>query len=101
MAGYELVAGPDVEADITSSYEWYEREQPGLGRAFLHAIEEVTSQIEAGPFKYQELRSGIRRALAKQFPYAVYFAVEGEVVVVLAVLHASRSPTRWQRRRTT
>lgn len=38
------------------------------------------------------LRSGIRRALVHRFPYAVYFAVEDDVVVVLAVLHASRDP---------
>jgi hypothetical protein len=30
------------------------------------------------------------------FPYAVYFAVEAQFVVVLAVLHASRDPAAWQ-----
>jgi hypothetical protein len=44
------------------------------------------------------LRSGIRRALTKRFPYAVYFAVDGDVVVVLAVLQVSRDPAEWHRR---
>jgi plasmid stabilization system protein ParE len=43
--------------------------------------------------------SGIRRALLRRFPYAVYFAVERDVVVILAVLHVSRDPAEWQRRR--
>jgi plasmid stabilization system protein ParE len=38
--------------------------------------------------KYRELRSGIRRTILRRFPYAVYFAVEENVVVILAVLHA-------------
>jgi plasmid stabilization system protein ParE len=50
-------------------------------------------------FGYQDLRLGIRRALLRRFPYAVYFAVDGDVVVVIAVLHASRDPAEWQRRR--
>jgi plasmid stabilization system protein ParE len=49
--------------------------------------------------RYQDLRSGIRRALLRRFLYAVYFAVEADVVVVLAVLHVSRDPAEWQRRR--
>ena len=32
-------------------------------------------------------------------PYAVYFAVEGAVIVVLAVLYVSRDRAEWQRRR--
>ena len=56
-------------------------------------------RVADGPLQYQHLRSGIRRALVRRFPYAVYFAVEDAVVVVLAVLHASRDPAEWQRRR--
>jgi plasmid stabilization system protein ParE len=36
--------------------------------------------------------------LVRRFPYIVYFSVETTVIVVLAVLHASRDPAEWQRR---
>jgi hypothetical protein len=36
--------------------------------------------------------------MLKRFPYAVFFAVEDEIIVVLAVLHTSRNPAEWQRR---
>jgi len=68
---YRLVAEPRVNLDVAAAYQWYENEEP------LH---------------YQALRSGIRRALLRRFPYAVYFAVEGDLVVVLA------DPAAWQRR---
>ena len=56
-------------------------------------------RIADDPFRYQDLQSGVRRILLRRFPYAVYFAVEPEAVVVLAVLHVSRDPAEWQRRR--
>ena len=47
------------------------------------------------PFRYQYLRSGTRRALLRRFRKAVYFAVEGDAVVV-AVLHAAHDAAEWQ-----
>ena len=61
-------------------------------------LQALWDRIADGPLKYQHLRAGIRRALLKRFPYAVYFAIEADVVVVAAVLHASRDPAEWQRR---
>ena len=60
---------------------------------------ELPVRIQDGPLRYQDLRDGIRRALLRRFPYAVYFAIEREFVVVVAVLRASRDPEEWQRRR--
>jgi plasmid stabilization system protein ParE len=96
---YRLVAEPRVGLDVAAAYQWYENEQPGLGQEFLGRLRAVYDQIAAGPLHYQDLRAGIRRALLRRFPYAVYFAVEGDLVIVLAVLHASRDPAEWQRRR--
>lgn len=99
MSEYRLVSEPKADLDIEAAFEWYEKEQPGLGGEFLDELRTTYHRIVDGPFKYQHLRSGIRRALLRRFPYAVYFAVEGTVIVVLAVLHASRDPAEWQRRR--
>jgi plasmid stabilization system protein ParE len=98
LTDYRLVAEPRVYLDVAATYQWYENEQPGLGLEFLDQLRAVYDRIAAGPFQYQDLRSGIRRALLRRFPYVVYFAVEADVVIVLAVLHASRDPAEWQRR---
>jgi len=98
LTDYRLVAEPRVYFDVAATYQWYENEQPGLGLEFLDQLRAVYDRIAAGPFQYQDLRSGIRRALLRRFPYVVYFAVEADVVIVLAVLHASRDPAEWQRR---
>jgi plasmid stabilization system protein ParE len=48
------------------------------------------------PAQFPEVEPGIRRALARRFPFAVYFLDEADAVVVLAVLHVRRSPPRWR-----
>jgi plasmid stabilization system protein ParE len=95
---YRIEAEPSVEADVEASFDWYEDEQIGLGFEFLDQLRAAYLRILDGPFKYVELRSGIRRALTKRFPYAIYFSIEGSIVVVLAVLHTARDPAEWQRR---
>ena len=99
MTDYRLVAEPRADLDVAATFDWYETEQAGLGREFLDELRATYDRVAAGPLAYQDLRSGIRRALVRRFPYAVYFAVEGDVIVVLAVLHVSRDPAEWQRRR--
>jgi plasmid stabilization system protein ParE len=89
---YRLVSEPQADLDIEGAFQWYEREQPGLGLDFLDELRAAYDRIVEGPLKYQHLRSGVRRALLRRFPYAVYFAVEQTVIVVLAVLHVSRDP---------
>ena len=98
MSQYRIEAGPDVDADIEAAFEWYEAEEPDLGFEFLDELRGAYQRILEGPLKYQVLRSGIRRALTRRFPYGIYFSIEAEVIVIVAVLHTARDPTEWQRR---
>jgi len=98
VTDYHLVTAPGVDRDVEATYQWYEREQAGLGADFIDELRAAYDRIAAKLLSYQEFDAGIRRALLRRFPYAVYFAVEASTVVVLAVLHVSRDPAAWQRR---
>jgi len=95
---YRIEAEPSVDADIEAAFQWYESEEPGLGFEFVDELRHAYRRILNGPFKYEALRSGIRRVITRRFPYAIYFSVENEVIVVVAVLHTARDPAEWQRR---
>ena len=99
MTEYRLISEPPADVDVEAAFGWYENERQRLGLEFLDELRAAYDRIADGPLKYRELRGGIRRALLRRFPYAVYFAIEGAVVVVVAVLHASRDPAEWQRLR--
>ena len=99
MTEYRLVAAPRADLDVAAAHQWYENERAGLGLQFLDQLSNAYDRIVEDPLRYQDLDAGVRRAFLRRFPYAVYFAVESDVVVVLAVLHVSRDPAEWQRRR--
>ena len=99
MTKYRVVSASRADLDVEAAFDWYENERPGLGVEFLEELRGAYDRIADGPLKYQLLRSDIRRALLKRFPYAVYFAVEVDVVIVVTVLHANRDPAEWQRGR--
>lgn len=98
MKQYRILSDIAADADIQAAFEWYESEQLGLGLEFLDEVRASYGRILDGPFKYQELRSGIRRALTRRFPYGIYFLVEDDLIVVIAVLDTARDPTEWQYR---
>lgn len=99
MNDYQLVSQPLADLDVEAAFFWYESQRPGLGVEFIEQLRAAYDRIVHGPLAYQQLRSGIRRALLRRFPYGVFFAVENRTIVVLAVLHVSRDPAEWQRRR--
>jgi len=81
-----------------TAFEWYEREQVGLGFEFLDELRAAYNRLISYPLAYQVQRLGIRRALTRRFPYAVFYCIEEEVIVILAVLHTARDPAEWQHR---
>ena len=95
---YRLLSIQEVDSDIESAFTWYERERIGLGLEFLAEVRAAYDRIVESPQKYEVIRSGIRRALTRRFPYAVYFSIAEDAIVILAVIHASRDPAEWQRR---
>jgi plasmid stabilization system protein ParE len=98
VSDYRLVSTLEADHEIESAFLWYEKELAGLGHEFLEELRKTYNQIVDGPLKYPKLRSNTRRALLKRFPYAVYFVIDSETIVVLAVFHTSRDPVQWQRR---
>jgi plasmid stabilization system protein ParE len=97
---YRLVSQPDADLDVETAFAWYEAQREGLGFGFLYEIRNAYDRIVSGPTRYRVLRDGVRRVLLRRFPYAAYFAIESDALVVLAVLQIARDPTAWQSRAT-
>ncbi len=83
---YRLLAEARVAQDLLRARRYYERQREGLGDKFLAEISATYDRLIDNPLKYRVLRSEIRRALCKRFPFSVFFTVEDETILVLAVL---------------
>jgi plasmid stabilization system protein ParE len=65
---YRLETTRAVELEVEAAFEWYEREQTGLGFEFLGELRAAYRRIVDNPLAYQILRSGIRRTRHKSHP---------------------------------
>jgi hypothetical protein len=86
-----------AEGDLEEGYRFYESHSPGLGSYFLDSLySDIDSLAYFGGI--HQVVFGYHRQLSKRFPFAVYYRVIDNVVVVFAVLDCRRNPS-WIRKR--
>lgn len=89
---------PEAEADIEEAAAWYEKQREGLGVEFLDEILSIFETISCNPNMYPVVYRHAHRAVIHRFPFGIYYRIEGKMIVVVAVMHGSRHPKRWQKR---
>ena len=89
---YALRFLPEVEEDVIGGYAWYEAKSPGLGEEFLRIFYACAGEIAHGPLLYPKAHDELRRCLLRRFPYAVYFAIKDDNVIVFGLFHCARDP---------
>lgn len=92
-----LVITADAHTDMLDAAIWYEMKQPGWGDVFTTAIEATINKIVRAPEIYAPVKGPVRRAILQRFPFSVYYKLESDRVVILAIIHASRHPDTWNR----
>lgn len=93
-----LVFHPAAQEELDAAYAWYEGELKGSGEALLAEVRNVLQRIDENPAAYAQVYRDVRRGLTRRFPYGVFYRIETERIVVLAVYHGSRDPEGWQGR---
>ena len=84
--------------DLEEAAGWYESKQSGLGRRFLEEINLSLERVQESPLSFAIAEDEIRRSVVSRFPYCIYFIVETDRVVVIAIVHARRHAHRWKSR---
>ena len=94
----DLILRPAAAADVEEAFSWYELQRRGLGDEFLASVNEALHEVAAYPRRQAFVFRDTRRVLLKRFPYAVFYRVYPNAVVVVACMHAKCNPLRWRRR---
>jgi toxin ParE1/3/4 len=94
----EIVVRPEAAREVQEAFDWYEEKSEGLGLEFLRAADACMAGIKRNPLASPALHGDVRRALLRKFPYAIFYVVTEERIVVLACFHAKRDPVDWVRR---
>ncbi len=81
-----------AERDLEEGYRFYERQSVGLGSYFLDS---VYSDIDSLSYfaGIHPVIFGYYRLLCKRFPFAVYYKILQDEVMVWAVLGCRRNPS--------
>lgn len=87
-----------AEQEFADAEERYEGSQEGLGAEFYQEIDHAISEIALHPIRWPTAHGDVRRLLANRFPYAIFYQVRINEVVIVAIMHTSRSPGYWRRR---
>lgn len=88
----EIRLREEAEEDLSEAAIWYQQQQKGLGYEFLDEVFEVSQSIKNHPFAYPIVHREVRRALIYRFPFGIFYRIEGEAIVIFAIMHASRNP---------
>jgi plasmid stabilization system protein ParE len=86
-----------AETDLEQGYLFYEQQQVGLGTYFLDALySDIDSLCFYGGIHLKLW--GYHRLLSKHFPFAVYYYLVEDTVLVMAILDCRRNPS-WIRKK--
>ena len=89
---------PAADEEFRKAARYYEGEAPGVGLTFIAVVRRTIAWIIENPYAAVAAGSGIRRKVLDHFPYNVLYAVESELIVIVAVAHQKRRPRYWHTR---
>jgi plasmid stabilization system protein ParE len=87
-----------AETEMVAAARYYEAQSRNLGRRFLRHLQETVDSIVAFPYAGTAVRGDIRRRLVRQFPFAVFYSVAPEEILIIAVMDLRRDPEYWMNR---
>lgn len=96
MKSLPVHALPEVEADLRAAATHYASWRSDGAAHILQKYEETVEWIRWNPEAFPRKHGAVRRAILKQSHYIVYFLIEADFTVVIAVLDGRRDPMEIQ-----
>jgi plasmid stabilization system protein ParE len=82
---------PEARLDIYEASRFYDRQSDGLGDKFVESIFEDMERLSQFAGIHSKLGRYFR-ILSQKFPFMIYYYVNGEEIVVVAVLSCRMLP---------
>lgn len=92
----KIVIQSSAIADLADGFDFYERNEPGLGGYFLDSLYSDIDSLQFYAGIHMIHFGKYHRLLSKRFTYGIYYQVKENTVLVRAVLDLRRDP-KWIR----
>ncbi len=95
----EIIYTEEFWDDIKDVIYKYDTISINLGNKFLDQIWFAEERIYSNPHAFSKItKSGFRRCLLRKFPYKIFFRIKENKIMVIALIHKSRSTTHIKKR---
>lgn len=89
---------PEALREYGAASIYYTKISPELGDTFLKEMESCVQDISDSPKTWRIVEENIRVYWLHRFPFAVYYTIDGDSVIIAAIMHTSRKPGSWEDR---
>jgi hypothetical protein len=79
---------PEAEEEMLEAASYYQSQADGLGNDYL----------SEAPDAWPILEHDLRRRLVRRFPFSVFYKIDPEEIVIIAVAHQRKKPGYWRKR---
>ena len=95
---YKVKVMQTAESDIENAFDWYNEKVPKVGLNFLDIVERRIDFVKSFPYASPPSldNKSVRYTLLIDFPYVIYYKIEPNLIVIIAVLHTSQSRDRFK-----
>jgi plasmid stabilization system protein ParE len=84
-----------AEEEMIETAMFYEAACGQFGNDFLDDVQRAINRLCDFPYAGELVDSDLRRALLHRFPFSIIYALEENVIVIVAVAHHGRRPGYW------
>lgn len=88
----------EADDEFREAARYYETEAAGVGVAFIAALHKAVSEILEFPFATPFVRGSVRKKVLRHFSYNIFYAVEADTIIIVAVAHQRKRPSYWRAR---
>ena len=83
---------PIANDDLLNGYHFYEQQEKGIGSYFLDSLFSDIDSLLVYHGVHPVFFNKYHRLLSKRFPFAIFYTVENENIIVYAVLDCRKEP---------
>ncbi len=87
-----------AELEFAEAVDYYNDQCPGLGYEFAAEVQRTFERIRRHPDAWSRFSSRARRCLTDRFPYGLLYRVDGETILIGAIMSLRKNPKTWQDR---
>ena len=79
--------------DLIAGFDFYEAREQGIGDHFLACLYSDVESLRIFGGIHRRVYKNLQRSLSKRFPFAIYYTIENDAVIVRAILDCRRNPS--------